>query len=552
MSDEEDASPAALADLARAGFLMARQSLMQVNFEVHHVRDRAGYLRELFDRRAVAERSPTPGADRGRNGGTPDAAPPPAERPRETLSSAANGVGLVIGTYAGALPRDMQRRRQGSDLPVALRVDHVSPDAWVFQGTAWPNPTFIYETGQKFEGLILVEERTTRWSSFQSRAIAELTAVISRIAADHKAPLLSLHAPVQMPARAEAREWPVPSVVAVRFSIALRGADAQRRLALAETLADFAGTRGYGFWLADTRAGHRQGNWYLVRPYDRSKVEQYADWTGCADLQPRYCLPVTFVGPARVGATSAIMAYLREFPELGVLACSIISLDDLAFIHLQLAVNRLPAGGIDEFEVELLRRIRSAHVDTTQGRTSSPQELLPEILPLVTGNGNGRPGVEKLARLTERAGDYQALTGPTMLVRPGEGSDRIPLWFSWRAVGTDDGLATPLIAFMDALKAIGLAPAGSGVEDARHHPNLDYLVCRDVGESMLRGRGKISLPRHILHQSPDTRPNVIGARISTSLEDAWRAELSRHALPGGVEISVAWVEYRLNNSTTLM
>ena len=552
MSKEEDTSPAALADLARAGFLMARQSLMQVNFEVHHVRDRGGYLHELFDGRVRARRSTAPRTGPDLESAIRGPAAPAAHTPRETLSTAANGVGLVVGTYAGALPQDMQRRRQGSDLPVALRVDHVSPDEWVFQGTAWPNPTFIYESGQRFEGLILIEEKTVRWSSFQGWAIAELIAEISRVAADHGAPLLSVQAPVQLPVRAEVREWPVPSVVAVRFAMALRRSSAERRLALAETFSEFAGKRGYGFWLADLRPDHRQGNWYLVRPHDRSKVEQYADWTRCDDVEPRCCLPVTFVGPARVGSTSAIMSYLREFPEVGVLACSVISLDDLAFIHLQLAVNHLPPGGIGEFEGELRRRIRSAHVDETEGRTSAPQELLPEILPLVTGTRNGRPGREKLAGLTERAGDYQALTGPTMPVEPLEGSDRIPLWFSWRAVGTDDGLAAPLVAFMDALKLVGFSPAGNAGDERGGYPNLDYLVCRDVGESMLRGRGKISLPRHILHQSPDPRPDVVGARIATSLEDAWRAELSRHALPGGVELSVAWVEYRLNNSTTLM
>ncbi|MFU8874358.1 hypothetical protein [Micromonospora sp. SL4-19] len=553
MSEEEEAtSPSALADLARAGFLMARQSLMQVNFEVHHVRDRSGYLHDLFDHRLRAVRATTPPTGRNHEGGNGEVSPPEGQTPRETLSSAANGIGLVIGTYVGALPQDMQSRRQGSDLPVALRVDHVSPDEWVFQGTAWPNPAFIYESVRRFEGLILVEEKTAQWSSFQGWAIAELIAEISRVAADNDSPLLSVQGPVHLPARGEDREWPVPSVVAVRFTMALPRSNAERRLSLAETFSEFASRRGYGFWLADTRPGHRQGNWYLVRPYDRSKVEQYADVTRCDEVEPQCCLPVTFVGPARVGSTSAIMSYLREFPELGVLACAITSLDDLAFIHLQLAVNRLPTGGLDEFEAELRRRIRSAHGDDAEGRTSAPQEILPEILPLVTGNSAGKPDRKKLAGLTERAGDYQCLTGPTMLVQPGEGSDRLPLWFSWRAVGTDAGLAAPLIAFMDALKAIGLAPAGGAEEEVGNHPNLDYLVCRDVGESTLRGRGKISLPRHILHQSPDPRPDVLGARISTSLEDAWRAELSRHALPGGVEVSVAWVEYRLNNSTTLM
>lgn len=541
---DDHASLAALADLARAGFLIARQSLMQVNFEVHHIRDRTGYLRELFEQKIPRARTVGSTADaRPSDGDDPLA---PEEAPRETLSTAANGVGLVIGTYAGALPRVMQSRHQGSDLPVALRVDHVAHDLQVFQGTAWPNPTFIYESAQRFEGLILIEDDTPAWSSFQPRAIAELVAEISRTATEHEAPLLSVQSPAQMPAGAEPRDWPVPSAVALRFSMALRGAGSKRRLALAKTIADFADQRGYGFWLADSRVGYRQGNWYLVSPYQGRKVEKQARRRSSG--KPTFCLPVTFVGPARVGSTSAIMSYLREFPELGVLACSIISLDDLAFIHLQLAVNEMPRGGVEGFAEELRRQIRSAHGDDVEGRTNAPQDILPRILPLLTGNRVNNPDRETAAGLTERAGDYQTLTGPPLPVWLGSDTDRIPLWFSWRAVGPD-GLVVPLTAFMKALEAVVLAPSGADRIEAA--PNLDYLVCRDVGESTLRGRGKITLPRNILGRHSDTKAEVLGARISTSLEDAWRAELSRDTTPGGVEVSVAWVEYRLNNSSTL-
>ncbi|MET8837211.1 hypothetical protein ABZV78_25300 [Micromonospora sp. NPDC004540] len=539
---EELASPAALADLARAGHLMARQSFMQVTFEVHHVEDRGGYLRELLSQRVEDGRKNAPAEGE------------PAERvadvPRETLSSAANGVGLVIGTYAGALPPEMEDRRQGSDLPVALRVQGGPSHARLFQGTASPNPSFIYESVHAFEGMIVIGERIDEWSNFHGRAVAEAIAEISAAATDRGAPLLSLQSPVQLPADRDQGEWPVPAAIAVRFSMALRHSGADVRLDLAERFARYADERGYGFWVADSRPGHRQGNWCLVQPPDKVRADQSAEWGHCDDIMPTYCLPITFVGPAHVGSTNAIMSYLREFPDLGVLASSIISLDDLAFIHFQLAVNRLPVGGISQFEADLDAVIPSRHVDDTDGRTSAPQYLLPKILPLVTGSV-GKPRDEKLARMIDRAGNYQSLTGPALRVRFAERDGRVPLWFSWQAADTDDGLAVPLIALTDALRAIGLVPADDTGRNPRH-PNLDYLVCREVGESTLRGKGKISLPRHVLHDNAEPNLETIRARLCTSLEDAWRAALRRQSLPGGVEVAVAWAEFRLNNWTAAL
>jgi hypothetical protein len=38
------------------------------------------------------------------------------------------------------------------------------------------------------------------------------------------------------------------------------------------------------------------------------------------------------------------------------------------------------------------------------------------------------------------------------------------------------------------------------------------------------------------------------ARLCTSLEDAWHAELEKYNFPGVVELAVAWLEHRLDHS----
>jgi hypothetical protein len=110
-----------VADLARAGFEIARQPVTEVDFEVHHAMARPGYLRDLV------------------------AADADSAVFLETLCSAANGAGVVIGTHTRK-PLDgveAAGRRQPPELP------RQSADGWVFRQTTSPNPTFIYESAQR-------------------------------------------------------------------------------------------------------------------------------------------------------------------------------------------------------------------------------------------------------------------------------------------------------------------------------------------------------------------------------------------------------------------
>jgi len=91
-----NASTRALADLARAGNRVLREPSMQVAFEIHHLADRPGQLADIVAR------------------------DPDGSGFAETLSSSANGVGLVIGTRVGdahTQPRSPGQRLAGQRLP---------------------------------------------------------------------------------------------------------------------------------------------------------------------------------------------------------------------------------------------------------------------------------------------------------------------------------------------------------------------------------------------------------------------------------------------------
>jgi hypothetical protein len=539
-------SAAALAELARAGSAIARQSIMQVNFEVHHIADRAGYLRDQLHGRLEQD----------------EEASPAHPMLRETLSSAANGIGLVIGTYPGTLPPALKDRRQGSSLPVALKVDD-EEGARIFRGTIWPSPSFIHERARVLEGLISVDDEPRPLSHKHGSAIGELLQQLSTVAAqDAGAPILLMQCPVQLPphrfvdTKVQSRkvDWPRFSAIAVRFAMALQRSSAEHRLDLTDRLSQFCAERGYGLWLRDSRLGHRSGNWFQIRVHDRPAARRsFERWSRKSTSGgPSCCLPVTLVGPARVGASQSIMSFLREFTHLGVLACSVTSLDDLAFIHLQLAINDIGPTKLAPFQQAIESKIESAAaVSEPQARTSPPQRLLPEILPLLVGDPEASASHKALADLTRWAGDYQVLAGPAMPTRNVGTHKRKALWFSWQAEATHTGLAAPLVAFVDAVRSSGLVPIGDGDEPAAAgEPNIEYLVCRDVGDSTLRARGKISLPVELLTWGSGTELESDGPRVCANLEDAWRTELEQHSLPGVADLSVAWLEHRLGHQAT--
>jgi hypothetical protein len=225
------------------------------------------------------------------------------------------------------------------------------------------------------------------------------------------------------------------------------------------------------------------------------------------------------------------------------------SLDDLAFIHLQLPISDIPSADLPSLQQKIDDAVRSAAGTGEDSRTSRPDALLPAILPLLAEGCQRDVAPEVRAYLIERAGNYQALAGSAMKIESQANKDRVALWFSWQTAVSDAGLAAPLIALVDA--ACSLSGMDRTVEvSPDQKPAIEYLICRDMGDSVLRGKGKICVPNQIL-TSDGLRPlETRGARLCASLEDAWRAELERHALPGVVELAVAWHEYRLHHPTT--
>lgn len=492
-----------LADLARAGYRVLQEPSMQVEFEIHHLVDRPGGLAGIVAR------------------------DPDGSGFAETLSTGANGAGVVIGTRIADGPGRPHRLADPSVWPVDAGDEHAT-----FHGFERPNLSFRHESAQLLDGVVAIEDEPRRVLLRHGLAILDTLRHIAETAVQAAdAPLLTLQCPAQLPPTNSFQESEVggrrvdparSASTAIRFRIALDRGRADVRLEIADRLARHCENNGLGLWLGDTRPGYRTGNWFLVHPHQRKlardRYRRDADLRRAGNAADG-CLPVTFVGPARPGTTHAILSFLGRDPRVGVLGCAMTPLDELAFLHVQLAV-----GGASRARLTAL----NAAVAGLESTGAYLPEVLPRLVAAVTADGPGAgpvgpPQREDVERLVERAGDYRVVVGPALPVVPDNDVRRTPIWISWQMRRSEAGLRVPLLALHRAVDRLGLAPAAAA--DHRSGAlSVEYLVCRRLGVSVLRGRGKLAVAKSLVEgRFRDFRSGP--AQLAADLEGAWRAEL---------------------------
>ena len=506
-------SARALAEMARSGYTSLRHPSMDVDFEVHHYRDSRVRLESLLDGTV----------DNGLSSFV------------EIVSSTANGAGLVIGTNVGAtLHRTSLRDRGGMRDPSPIL--YRSKGHFKFVGGARPNLTFLYENGQRFEAIVAISTKPGALTIGDTRRLRDIVHKVSDIAVNvgvperDGAPLLSVQCPVQLPpepdAPSEDARYPWVSSKAVRFSIAAPAPATRSHLDIAERITRFCHEHGYSLWLRDTRPGYRTGNWFPVL-----NAEEDAGDRGAAAKMVRSVLPVTFVGPARVGSTRAIVAALRKIRRVGVAACSITLLDDLAFIHLQLVLS----GDLT--------------IDLTDERFVGMDAGNFVCDVLCTAVAYDREHV----KVEDRAADYQTLAGP-QIKYAGPGDKRIGIWFSWQMNRSSAGIKEPIQTLAAALHTFPGTPS-------ERDTTIEYLTCRDLGNAVLRGKGKISVPyEYVSENFSADNDEPAPSQFSVALEDAWKSEVAKREKfkeakgkddngPGSNtrDITVAWREHWLGH-----
>jgi len=217
------------------------------------------------------------------------------------------------------------------------------------------------------------------------------------------------------------------------------------------------------------------------------------------------------------------------------------SLHDLAFIHVQLSAQglRRPA----------LRDLNSRLAELSSWAVN-PFDALTHILQVLGGASAEFSGYYvPAAELTRHAGDYQTVVGPALGCAMPDKRKRIAIWFSWQVKGKGQGLGVLLAELFSCFPRMGFGQVNSDPYSSEVDvPNLEYLVCRDIGNLTLRGRGKLSVPEaDIMAMFSSNGVGTAATQLCMHLEDAWKTALLQSSVHGVSELTVTWREWWLGH-----
>lgn len=477
-----------LSELARAGRLIVQQPFTDIAFHVFHGKDAPGRLL-----RTIEEKLTPPDGHQGPF--------------LQTLATAANGRSLIAGTSTATL----------DGMTDAEGAQRLSAGRW--SGRSRTNPTFLYDSAGVIEGIVVLSDLVLPLTPESTRLMKAVVRTIARAASNRGLPIVTLQAPSHVPGGEQ--RWASTVGSAVRFAVAVRRLDVRQRLAFVKQIVEFCATEGLGLWLRDPTLTTRTGNWVQAcavkqdhRP-GRAAVENLVD--------------VTIVGPARVGSTSSILECLRYLGSVGVAACSVAAMNDLAFVHLQLTgeFSTIPpdeATYVDQF-------IKS----------------LPEWLGLrpTWWRDAGSDAADALAEMEERAKYYRCMVGP-VTSPPAESDDdpeSKPVWVSWELT-TNEQLTALLKGLRDAMQEV----ASNRPRELPAY-NIEYLISRAMPDGRTRGRAKLSVPMAAIRRAVagDWSLPTLGKEFCSLVENRWQTAMA-DARP--TELTVAWREHWLGHWTS--
>jgi hypothetical protein len=531
-----------LSALARAGFEIVSQPGAETSFLVQHAAiDRPGLLLET-----VRKHPGEWGIDwTPQREGLSTAASNPSFS--ETVTASINGASFIAVTALSNTP-------PGSALGEPSQYSS-DKRAVRFRRASTSDPTFLYDLAYVFEALLIIDPERSDVNYEDAMLLRDLLEEVSGIASSKmEVPILALHFPAQVPNSALTEDtftevrWPLASSLALRVSFALSSSSSSERLRLAKHLVDLCKKHNIGLAVRDPGPGSRSGNW---RCLDKARPRRSVSYNG-ADL---HCLPATFVGPARVGSSHAIIDYIRRWSDVAFTGCSIVSLNDLAFVHLQLCVRNSP----------YFERVETADVSTLhwwEASAATPMTLSVRVDKVMNELSRQRPTAssDRETQLVKKANDYHSFFGyPFSLAQRDRSQRRFGIWFSWLTRRDLGGLEMPLSHLQDSLDSVlGLVDVtdtssarGESKDEAtmEHSFNVEYLLCREVGEGRLRATGKLSIDQaaqfRLEAMFPDDREPT-ASKAARAIEDEWRSRVERNG-PALIELTVAWRELWLGH-----
>jgi hypothetical protein len=271
----------------------------------------------------------------------------PAERPdppNEAACFVASGVELSAATWPSTFtPADLSMVNV-REVKGALDTD--AGLSW--RGSAVLNPAFLYGNARRTEILVSFGDRGWSPSYRDSRMLTRIIHGMAAAAVEAaRGPIMLLQSPVAPFREAVGRnrgdgsgellrdaEGPC-----LRMSVGIDPFEPSRRLLFDERVRAFAAEHGLGLRIVDRRSNRVRGEWFKVQDFDaalfRRRCDELFGWA--PEEAPVTAFVVSVVGPARVGATLAVMKAF-ERSNIGVLAYASESLTEISIAHMLVPV----------------------------------------------------------------------------------------------------------------------------------------------------------------------------------------------------------------------
>lgn len=442
----------------------------------------------------------------------------------ETMSTAAFGHAAVI---VAAQTGEHHAGHRDELTPLTSEIaGPTTREQWL--GASRPNPSFLYGGTSGLELSIRFPANLNAFLRCDGLTLAATMGLAARAAADHDWPVVYLHAPTA-PALREAGDsdgydrvidaplsgvWPPARTAGLRIAVATGVSEVRKRSDFIDAICEHCEHIGAEVWLGDHRADRRGGQWVRLLGHDNETYlgrPDRADPRDTAKLE--YGLPVTFVGPARVGTTAELLAPFIE-TQAPILSASVVGLEGLSFIYLLLGESSGASG---------MRYQGSA-------RATIDYILQREV---------------NLSKAT----DYRGMVGTP---KPLESYDEtVPLvaWAAWRVPDRKNALSFLIGKLQEAMTELLSKREPEGLDVGK--VNIEYMVCRRLETGDLRGRCKLALPAQA---DKLWRSHSAGSRdaLCESVEQYWKNLVSAGLGAENIEVEFTWQEWRLGRWYALL
>jgi predicted amino acid-binding ACT domain protein len=394
-----------------------------------------------------------------------------------------------------------------------------------FRDVAPVNPG--YSDGAAGATEVLVALRHDSWAPnhMDALVLATVAADLTAIAVRHGLPVLSLEAPTS-PFRNTPRRYrfdgsgEAPRAAGtLALRMVLGEVEPGGRMDAFAELAETADRYGFGLDVRDRRLGRVSGQWWTVA---RSAPTKFADhrrmvagWV--VPDPPRSVLLVTVAGPARPGATAAILADLAA-RNVGIAAVTAVTLQGVGFVNLVVPVAPAREGRAGDV-------IRGAPIGEGFGLVATECGLSPRARVRTRSVLASGPAV-----------DHKVFaSGPYASPLPRADAVEHPLWATWTRpldLYHDDETDAPALL----LRLLAAQP------ESADRPRVTYQHTTISADDQVTGRLTIAVPLCDSLAQPDI-PRVLTdlcARVSrTAAEELARR---RDLDPSDATVALDWRE----------